>query len=86
MNFTFIPKINEAFAKPLYVMDANRDYHEIGFRSHHHHYSEVTNNEHDTDVSVMDVTSESDSSSDTSMTSESSFVSVMSTNNIVYDQ
>ena len=80
-----IPKINEAFAKPLYIMDGNRDYHEIGFRSQRHSYPEITNpnpDDPDTDVSVMDVSSLADSDSD--ITSNTSMISVISEDNIDY--
>ena len=85
LDFTMIPKINEAFAKPLYVMEGNRDHHEIGFRSQRHTYPEITNPDPDdptTDGSVMDVSSLADS--DTDIDSTTSMISIISEENIEF--
>lgn len=86
VNFTLIPKINAAFAKPLYVLHENQDHHEIGFRSQNHMYPEVDSNSQasKSDISVMDVASESDSALDYQMSSSSSNITVCSNDNINY--
>lgn len=77
-----IPKINDAFVRPLYVLDANIDHHEIGFHSTSHDYPEVRNSdrESESDVSVMDTSSENPSESDPNYRSDDSMISVTSEN------
>ena len=59
VNFTYFPKINEAFAKPLYVME-NLSEHPT--QSSQHTDEIEMHSDTDTDNSVMDVSSLSDSS------------------------
>ena len=65
LDFTFIPKINEAFARPLHQPISNDSIHEATYHSQNHTYPEIRNDPDDIDSeqSVMDLSSESPSSS-----------------------
>ena len=87
VDFSMIPKINECFVKPLYILEANVDHQEVGFRSQQHHYPEVTNDVNDdpdeppgsdldTDISVMDVSSMETSSNQDENDSDVSILSI----------
>ena len=71
INFTYIPKINDAFVKPLFVLDDNTNHREIGFRSSQETdditdppRSPDSNSANSSDGSFMDVSSLEPSSDD----------------------
>lgn len=79
VDFTFFPKINDAFAKPLYRMDQAQDA-EVGVppsTSQPDNPDDPIHSDTDTDVSVMEVSSMSDSSSQENLSSDSD-VSIIS--------
>ena len=63
VDFTFFPKINEAFAKPLYVMDVAGTSQDEAQQTQSHSTPADPPSDTDTDVSVMEVSSMDDSSS-----------------------
>ena len=74
LAFTMIPKINEAFAKPLYVLSGNYDHHELGFRTRNHQYQEVRNS----DISDTSEDSNMSTSSDEDTEHDASDMSISS--------
>ena len=78
LDFTMFPRINEAFAKPLYQLEAaalrdqilSQNQHDVDDVSQHNSNSDLS-----TDVSVMDVSSATDSSSDDDLISVDSHLS-----------
>ena len=67
LNFTFFPRINDAFAKPLYTNDTPRRTEDTATQNYDDPLPEPGDSDTDTDVSVMDVTSLEDSSSQSEM-------------------
>lgn len=83
-----IPRINDAFARPLYILNDNYDHHEIGFRSHHHQHPEIRNSadEDSEEGSFMDAASLPDTTEDdASMVTDSDQISSTSGTDISVD-